>query len=72
MAGPMEGRNKLLHAMLWLRSEKDAPAWTTAGVYFALNELDKAKRTFYVNSVHRSIRCKRCVEIAAVTAQGAG
>ena len=63
-----EALNKLRHAMLWLRSERSAPAWTTAGVYYALRKLSEATGTFYVNRPHRSNRCTRCNEIAAIAA----
>lgn len=59
-------RNKLTHAMLSLRSERNAPAWTTAGVYFALRLLQEKKSTFYCNSTHRSRACLRCAEIKAI------
>lgn len=59
-------RNKLHHAILSLRCEKNAPVWTEPGVYFALKLLCEKQSTFYCNSSHRSRRCIRCAEIMAV------
>jgi hypothetical protein len=62
----LEIRNKLTHAMVALSSEPSAPAWATAGVYFALKILLDKRSTFYCNSSHRSNKCVRCAEIAAI------
>lgn len=63
-----QARNMLIHAATWLRSEGTLKRniWATSGVYFALLELEKAKKTFYSNSPHRERRCLRCAEIKAV------
>jgi hypothetical protein len=63
---PMAIRNKLCHAILSLRCEKNAPVWTEPGAYFALKLLTDKQATFYCNSSHRSRRCTRCAEIVAI------
>lgn len=65
-----DGLRKLIHALLWLRSEQGAPPWTMPGVYFALCELEKVKKTFYQKSPHRQRQCKRCGEILGVAVWG--
>lgn len=66
MTGTLAIRNKLHHAILSLRCEKNAPVWTEPGVYFALKLLGEKQSSFYCNSSHRTRRCTRCAEIIAV------
>lgn len=63
----LKARNKLIHAILWLRSEGETnPRWASAGVYFALRLLSEKQSTFFSNCTHRSTHCLRCAEILAV------
>jgi hypothetical protein len=64
-AQDLRARNTLFHAMQWLRSERNHPAWAAPGIYFALRVLDKAHGSFFSNRVHRMGLCLRCEEIRA-------
>lgn len=65
-----QARNTVVHALLWITSEQNMPRWAVSGVYFAKQELEKAKTGFYSNSPHRQRRCIRCAEILGVQVWG--
>jgi hypothetical protein len=59
-------RARLIHARLWLGSETQIPLECRAGVILAIRKIEAARDSVFSNSAHSSMRCKRCLEIAAI------